>query len=177
MIASIKRRLAEGEGGFTLIELLVVMIIISILMAVAVPAYLGQKQKAVASTAKTNIKSISDTVESCAASLTDGTYKMGASDCTLPATVTANEPSLSNLTLTATLAPIAGAFGIMPILGGGQVTGYQIQTQVNVSGTPAYFAFTKDATGKVTKSCGSTQAPAGGVATGTNPKVCPTGLW
>lgn len=64
----------QHERGFTLIELLVVMIIISILMAVAVPVFLGQKQKAAASNAKSLIKSAQDTMESCAASTGIGAF-------------------------------------------------------------------------------------------------------
>jgi type IV pilus assembly protein PilA len=60
------RERAGSESGFTLIELLVVMLILGILAAIAIPAFLNQKNKATDSQAKTNARTLQTAMETCA---------------------------------------------------------------------------------------------------------------
>ena len=72
MISTLRQRLRNDEGGFTLIELLVVIIIIGILLAIAVPSYLGFRDRANNNAAKANLRAALPAAEAYFAD--NGTY-------------------------------------------------------------------------------------------------------
>jgi len=73
MLKRIRRRLdGNTEQGFTLIELLVVMIIIGILLAIAVPSYLGFRDRAANNAAQSNLRAALPSAEAYYAD--NGTY-------------------------------------------------------------------------------------------------------
>jgi type IV pilus assembly protein PilA len=56
MLETLRKRVERDEDGFTLIELMVVVLIIAILLAIAIPTFLGARQRAQDRAAQSNLR-------------------------------------------------------------------------------------------------------------------------
>jgi len=125
------RERAGSESGFTLIELLVVMLILGILAAIAIPAFLNQRGKANDASAKVEARTMQTAMETCATDH-NGSYAGTATGCDIAAlraieptiSVAATVPAQTASTYTVQSAPAANTSNLFRVVnaGGGTVT-------------------------------------------------------
>jgi len=148
MINKLRARI-QDEKGFTLIELLVVILIIGILAAIALPAFLNQREKAQDSTAKSDVRTAQTAMETY---YTDNQKYTGATRQKLIDI----EPALANANFADTDVSVSAP------------NAYQIT--MNSKGSNANKFTIKNTAGTVTRSCTS--------SAGLGKGGCPdTGSW
>lgn len=128
-------RRVSDERGFTLIEILITIVIVGILAAIAIPAFLGQKGKASDSTAETQAQTAQTAVEAYA------TENSGSYQSVSVALLKKIEPTLKDKSSAKLLKAEEMSTGV----------GYLVETE-SVA-TKDTFTLERTSTGTLTRTC------------------------
>jgi type IV pilus assembly protein PilA len=111
---SMLHKMRERENGFTLVELLVVIVILGILIAIAVPTFLNQQNKAKSAKVESYLNTAYQVAKSESTShngnYTDASSTPAETPTTLAAAIASSEPELG--TVPAVTADTAAVLGV-----------------------------------------------------------------
>src|SRR3954447_1946918 len=118
MLLKLRQRMSRDESGFTLVELLVVMLILGLLIAVAIPTFFNQKQKANDADSKAMAHTAQTSIETYATDH-NGAYTgadlaaLQAIEGTVDGTVAVSGTSANGYTITVTNPDTTHTFSIV----------------------------------------------------------------
>src|ERR1700741_5616605 len=145
MLTRLRHRV-QGQEGFTLIELLVVILIIGILAAVAIPAFLNQRGKA----QDANVKSDINTAQTAEETF----YTDGQSYTTTSTDLTNIEPTLTQAFQTTGTNPEKMTLGTTAVDGATAGTGVTVlYSGKGESPSGIEYGLTKWSDGTVSRNC------------------------
>jgi type IV pilus assembly protein PilA len=164
MLQRVRHR-GQGQEGFTLIELLVVILIIGILAAIAIPAFLNQKGKANDASAKAAARTAQTAEETY---YTDNSvYSNTFSD------LTAIEPTLNAAKSPQAVSPAVSTYG--STLGAGTPSTSNSFVVSVTSDSGVIYAITRRTDGTVDRTCSQNGASSPGGCKVVSPAT--TGTW
>ncbi len=162
MLNTLRQRMAKDEEGFTLIELMVVILIIAILMAIAIPTFLGAQTRAQDRGAQSNLRNALTGAKTVATD-NSGLFVSTGSTVLVEADLFAAEPSL---TFTDGAMTTSGPVDVSVAVGGTSIA------LINMSASGKFYCMQASSGGTIVRKTAATYI---GVFAAASPGLCVPG--